>query len=283
MVKIPNQAMTHAGRFHTDDVFSAALLKILNPQINIVRRNAIPEGYQGLVFDLGDGAYDHHGDRASFRDNGVQYASFGLLWKEYGCTLVSEKEAHTFDESFIQPLDFQDNNGGNNLLCRAITQSNPKWDEENAGSDEAYFKAVEFAKYILENEIKSMHSTEHAEQIVLECLRNSEDGIVVLPMGMPWKALLIPEDVYYVVYLSSGGRFNAQAVPVAVDSQQCKKPFPEEWRGKRAELDEITGLKGMIFCHSRGYLMAAETEEVAIEACKIAMNGVGKSRRKSDG
>lgn len=263
--------MTHAGRFHTDDVFSAALLKILNPQMKIVRRNAVPEGYQGLVFDLGDGVYDHHGERASFRENGGQYASFGLLWKQYGCSLVSEKEAKTFDASFIQPLDFQDNNGGNNLLCRAITQFNPKWDEKNVDSDEAFFKAVKFAKNILENEIKSMHSTEHAEQIVKECLKNSEDGIVVLPTGMPWKALLIPEDVYYVVYPSARGGYNAQAIPVAVDSQQCKKPFPEEWRGKREELSEITGLEGMIFCHSHGYLLAAETVEVVISACKISM------------
>ena len=275
MMKIPNEAMTHAGRFHTDDVFSAALLKILNPQINIVRRNVIPEEYQGLVFDLGYGAYDHHGDRGSFRDNGVQYASFGLLWKEYGRTLVSEKEAQTFDESFIQLLDFQDNNGGNNLLCRAITQFNPKWDEEISNLDEAFFKAVEFAKYILENEIKSMHSTEHAEKIVLECLKNSEGGIVVLPKGMPWKALLIPEEVYYVVYPSPRGGYNAQAVPVSIDSQQCKKPFPEEWRGKRAELDEITGLKGMIFCHTHGYLLSVNDQQTAIDACKIVMNNKG--------
>lgn len=273
MVKVPNEAMTHAGRFHADDVFSAALLKILNPQINIVRRNTVPEGYQGLVFDLGDGAYDHHRERASYRENGVQYASFGLLWKQYGCYLVSEKEANTFDECFIQPLDFQDNNGGNNLLCRAITQFNPKWDEEDADSDKAFFKVVEFAKNILENEIMSMHSTEHAEQIVLECLKNSEDGIVVLPTGMPWKALLAPTDVYYVVYPSPRGRYNAQAVPIAVDSQQCKKPFPEKWRGKREDLSKVTGLEGMIFCHSHGYLLAAETEEIAIAACKISMKG----------
>ena len=53
-MKIPNEAITHNGRFHTDDVFSAALLKILNPQINIERKNSVPEGYSGLVFDLGD-------------------------------------------------------------------------------------------------------------------------------------------------------------------------------------------------------------------------------------
>lgn len=273
MRNIPNEAMTHSGRFHTDDVFSAALLKILNPQIHIVRRSSVPEGYDGLVFDLGDGPFGHHGSNAEFRETGVAYASFGLLWKEYGKCLVSCKEAKLFDESFIEPLDFQDNNGGNNLLCRAITQMNPKWDEQ-ADADECFFKAVEIAKCILENEIKSMHSTEHAEEIVRNCLAESNNGIVVLPKGMPWKAVLIPEEAYYVVYPSDRGGYNAQAVPVAVDCQQSKKPFPKEWRGKKTELEEIIGLKGMIFCHSHGYLLAAETKEAAIEACKVVMKEI---------
>lgn len=271
MTNIPNEAMTHTGRFHADDVFSAALLKIVYPNISIVRSNAVPEGYQGIAFDLGDGVFDHHGEKACFRENGVQYASFGLLWKEYGGSLVCETKAKAFDESFIQPLDFQDNNGGNNLLCRAITQFNPKWDEKGANIDDAFFKAVDFAKYILENEIKSMKSSEHAETIVRDCLNESKDGIVILPAGMPWKSLLIPEDVYYVVYPSQRGGYNAQGVPVAFDSQQCKKPFPEAWRGKKSELDVITGLSGMIFCHLQGYMLATETLETAVDACKISM------------
>lgn len=266
-----NEAMTHAGRFHADDVFCAALLKILNPQIHIVRQNSIPEGYTGLVFDLEGGKYDHHGERAVYRENCVRYASFGLLWKEYGTCLVSEKMAKAFDESFVQPLDQQDNNGGNNLLCRAITQANPKWDEKDSDPDTCFFQAVEFAKYILENEIKSMHSAERAEKTVLECLHKAKNGIVILPKGMPWKALLIPEEVYYVVYPSPRGGFNAQAVPARTDSQQCKVPFPEEWRGKRGELDLLTGLRGLIFCHEHGYLLGACSEEAAEKACVLSL------------
>ena len=84
MIKVPNEAMTHAGRFHADDVFSAALLKILNPQINIVRRNAVPEGYQGLVFDLGNGAYDHHGKELVIgrMESGMNHLDF------YGSNMV---------------------------------------------------------------------------------------------------------------------------------------------------------------------------------------------------
>lgn len=271
MRRIPNEAMTHSGRFHTDDVFSAALLKILNPQINIVRDNRVPENYEGLVFDLGDGLFDHHGSRAKFRENGVQYASFGLLWKEFGATLVSKKEAELFDESFVQPLDIQDNNGGNNLLCRAITQSNPKWDE-NIDADICFFKAVEVAKYFLENEIRSMHSTEHAEQTVLKCLSEQKGGIVVLTTGMPWKALLIPEDVYYVVYPSDRGGYNAQAIPKALDKQECKILFPESWRGMGKEYFYSTlGISDVNFCHVGGYLLNADSKESAISLSRLVL------------
>ena len=77
-----------------------------------------------------------------------------------------------------------------------------------------------------------------------------------------------------LVYPSPRGGYNAQAVPIAIDKQQCKKPFPEAWRGKKSELDEITGLRGMIFCHTHGYLLAAETQKAAIEACKASLKAL---------
>ena len=35
-------AFTHGGKFHADDVFSAALLLYLNPEIVITRGNRVP-------------------------------------------------------------------------------------------------------------------------------------------------------------------------------------------------------------------------------------------------
>ena len=54
------RAFTHGGKFHADDVFSSALLLYLNPQITITRGNRVPEEYDGIVFDIGRGRYDHH-------------------------------------------------------------------------------------------------------------------------------------------------------------------------------------------------------------------------------
>ena len=54
MLTVPDKGFTHAGRFHADDVFAAALLRLCNPSIRIQRGFSVPEGYDGIVFDIGD-------------------------------------------------------------------------------------------------------------------------------------------------------------------------------------------------------------------------------------
>ena len=83
-------AFTHGGKFHADDVFSAALLLYLNPEIQISRGNRVLENFDGLVFDIGRGAYDHHQKDSRIRENGVPYAAFGLLWEALGAEILGE-------------------------------------------------------------------------------------------------------------------------------------------------------------------------------------------------
>src|SRR5450756_919873 len=80
MTKNYDFAMTHGGKFHADDVFSAALLKMIYPGIHIIRAFEVPYGFDGIVFDIGFGKFDHHQKDARIRENGVPYAAFGLLW-----------------------------------------------------------------------------------------------------------------------------------------------------------------------------------------------------------
>ena len=270
MLQLPNEAVTHNGRFHADDVFSAALLKLLNPQIHISRASIVPDNFDGIVFDVGNSAFDHHSLPKKCRENGIPYAAFGLLWNEYGHNFVSEASARAFDKSFIQPLDAHDNYGDNNMLCRAITQANPQWDSPD-NSDECFFKAVEFAQFILKNEIENMNSTERAVQIVRDALYNQTNGIVTLSVGVPWKAVLIPEPVYFVIYPSTRGGFNAQAIPKCIESNECKIYFPDAWRGLTDTLESISGIAGITFCHSSGYLIAAKSVEAAVLACEAAI------------
>ena len=53
------RSFTHGGKFHADDVFSAALLFYINPEITILRGNRVPDDFDGIVFDIGRGAVSY--------------------------------------------------------------------------------------------------------------------------------------------------------------------------------------------------------------------------------
>ena len=98
----------------------------------------MPDDFTGIVFDIGRGEFDHHQKDSRIGENGVPYAAFGLLWEAVGADILGEELAVKFDESFVQPLDNNDNTGEKNELATLIGNFNPSWDYEG-GSDEAFF------------------------------------------------------------------------------------------------------------------------------------------------
>ena len=111
-MKIPANGFTHAGKFHADDVFATALLQIIRPDIRITRGFVVPDDFDGIVYDIGFGMFDHHQEPREYRANGIPYAAFGLLWRVLGPGLVGERQARLIDENFIQPgVGFQGGSG----------------------------------------------------------------------------------------------------------------------------------------------------------------------------
>ena len=161
------KAFTHGGKFHADDIFSSALLLYLNPEIQITRGNQVPEEYDGIVFDIGRGAYDHHQKDSRVRENGIPYAAFGLLWEELGTEILGEELAEKFDESFVQPLDQNDNTGEKNELASLIGSFNPAWDAKG-NHDDAFFHAVSMAGMILESKFERFRGNEGADSKIAE-------------------------------------------------------------------------------------------------------------------
>ena len=183
-MKIPAKGFTHGGKFHADDVFSSALLLYFNPKITITRGNKIPEDFKGIVFDIGRGKYDHHQRDSRVRENGVPYAAFGLLWEELGAEILGEELAVKFDESFVQPLDRNDNTGEKNELATLIGNFNPSWDVEN-GENEAFSTAVQTAGMILVNMFEKYKGNERAEKRVEEIHKGAYDELIEQIMQKP--------------------------------------------------------------------------------------------------
>ena len=272
-------ALTHAGKFHADDVFSAALLKTVFPKIRISRSFRAPQSYDGIVFDIGFGEFDHHQENAPVRENGVPYAAFGLLWRKFGSDILKkygckeeflEKEAAHFDEVFVQPLDLDDNTGCGNTMAGIINNFNPVWDgKQNA--NECFFEAVIFAGAVLEKKLENMMGIQRARTMVEKALSEAEDHIVILPKYAPWKNALTNTTAEFVVYPSQRGGYSGQALQEDGVPRNLKIPFPKEWAGKsKNDLPDISGIPSLFFCHNSRFLISASSAEDAVNACRIA-------------
>lgn len=287
-IKKPNaKAFTHSGKFHADDVFSSALLLYLNPQITITRGNRVPEEYDGIVFDIGRGRYDHHQRDSRVRENGVQYAAFGLLWEELGGEILGGTLAQRFDEEFVQPLDNNDNTGEKNELATLIGNFNPVWDETEAadgvteeerdrGLSVGFLRAVQVAGMVLENKFARYRADARADEKINQVLAMQETQggdacILVLPEFVPCQKRLKETDIAFVIFPSNRGGYCIQPQKKP-DSMNYKCSFPKQWLGlENEELQKATGLASAGFCHKGGFLMTVGDEADAIRACEISL------------
>lgn len=276
------KAFTHSGKFHADDVFSAALLLYINPEIAISRGNKVPDDYDGIVFDIGRGAYDHHQRDSRIRENGISYAAFGLLWEALGSEILGEELAAEFDEAFVQPLDNNDNTGEKNELATLIGNFNRAWDA-TGNNDAAFFQAVRVAGMILENKFERYRGNERADKRVEEILAekealikagelDQEDAkILILPEFVPCQKRLSETAIEFIIFPSNRGGYCIQPLKKEY-SLNYKCSFPEEWLGlENEELVTATGLKSAGFCHKGGFLMTAGEIDDAVAACKKSM------------
>lgn len=268
-------AFTHSGKFHADDVFSSALLLYLKPEITITRGNKVPDDFDGIVFDIGRGRYDHHQKDSRIRENGISYAAFGLLWEDLGCEILGDELAEKFDEAFVQPLDNNDNTGEKNELASLIGSFNPSWDE-NGRTDEAFFRAVSVAGMILENKFARYLGNERADKRIEEVLetrdQTGDSRILVLPEFIPCQKRLSETEVAFVIFPSNRGGYCIQPQKKEY-SLNYKCSFPSEWLGlENEELQKETGLSSATFCHKGGFLMSVGDLSDAIRACQISLD-----------
>lgn len=285
---------THNGVFHADDVFAAAALALAYGDAKIVRtRDQKVLESCDIVFDVG-GVYDpstkrfdhHQKDHPDARENGVKYSSFGLVWREYGERLAgSAAAAQHVDEALVQAIDAADNGQALSLpnpeldarsfsVSAAISSFNPGWDSEE-GFDDAFTRAVAFARAILQNVSASAKGREAARLLVEAAIVRAEDPrLIVLETFCPWTETVVlgAPDALFVAFPSETGDWRLQAIPPTLGSFEKRKPLPEEWAGLRgAELAEKTGVRDAIFCHVGRFICGAQSREGVLKLARQAL------------
>lgn len=287
--------VTHAGKFHADEIFGTILLEKIYENIDLIR---LPEVDQynldgKIVYDIGGGKFDHHqigGNGA--RNSGIKYAAFGLLWKEHGRQYLKmigtdniEDCFFRFDKNFVQFIDAGDNGQipFENIDIKLETLSdviegfNPNWNED-VDSDIKFMEAINIARAIFDNKIQSIIAKCSAKMLVEEAIEKSQNGILILDKFTPYQEFVLEsdnpkaKDILYAVFKSNRNGYNVRAIPKVLGSFENRKKLPDTWAGLRnKELQDVTGVKTATFCHNAGFICVAETLEDALKLATMAV------------
>ncbi len=292
--------VTHNGAFHADDLFATATLSILNNgNIKIIRTRDPKMFAKGdYVYDVGGendperNKFDHHQKGGGgVRENGIPYASFGLVWKKYGEQICGSKEVSEYiDRKIAQPVDSIDNGydvstpiykGVSEYSISSILKAfYPTWKEDAGIVDDVFINEVKRLIPLLKREIKVAKDEVEGKKIIMDDYNNSTDKRIVI-LSKPFHRYLVkdvlpnlPEPIYYVCPSGHSDTWKVETVSVNPQTMESRKLFPESWRGYTNEdprLKEVTGIQDMIFCHQSGYLAHLKTKEGAIALAEKAL------------
>lgn len=299
------RVVTHDGIFHADDVFAAATLLIAHAGNVRIHRTRDPRRLAAadLAFDVGGGAYDHHQPGGNGqRPNGIPYASFGLVWRDYGTRAVRQAlpSGHALDDDqaaevaaevdrlLVQPVDAADNgvalhtgepafDGVRGVsVSTVISWMNPGDDAHGLGvlvENDAWWSAVGVARTILDRAIAVAAATVGGRRVLRDAIAAAAGGpVVVLPRYVPdWQAALCATDAQYVVY-PSAGTWRVQGVPAAYGRPEVRRPLPAAWAGlDGAELAALTGVADATFAHRGRFIAGAQSQAGAEALAALAL------------
>ena len=298
-------AITHVAPHHADEVFATVMLSVLFPvELLRTRDQEIIKNTKAIVYDVGSEydpskkRFDHHQKSFSeIRDDGINYSSAGLIWREYGASIVktiaktgaiddemTAEVVSLVDEALIRGIDARDNGQGEKgdsmSVSSVISACNSLWDE-NEDADTCFLRACDLATAILVREIKVAISTVRGRKLVADKINTVDGPILIMDQFIGgWLEEVLNADspkaagLLFAVFPATNGDWNIQAIPPSKeDMMGQRKSFPDAWRGlKDEELIESSGVGTAVFCHKAGFFAVAKTKEDAIRLAEKAVN-----------
>lgn len=298
-------AITHVAPHHADEVFATVMLSVLFPvELLRTRDQEIIKNTKAIVYDVGSEydpskkRFDHHQKSFSeIRDDGINYSSAGLIWREYGASIVktiaktgaiddemTAEVVSLVDEALIRGIDARDNGQGEKgdsmSVSSVISACNSLWDE-NEDADTCFLRACDLATAILVREIKVAISTVRGRKLVADKIKTVDGPILVMDQFIGgWLEEVLNADgpkaagLLFAIFPATNGDWNIQAIPPSKeDTMGQRKSFPDAWRGlKDEELIESSGVGTAVFCHKAGFFAVAKTKEDAIRLAEKAVN-----------
>lgn len=312
----PIRMVVHDGNFHADDILACAIMQEYyarkGRRLRIIRtRNEHVIARADIVADVG-GVYDptrnrfdhHQPEGAGVRENGIPYASAGLVWKEYGSalckgvtdgdTLAADAIMQSIDWNIIQPIDAADNGVKTYVSVSetmpstysfggALMSFRPAYGEA-LSRDRQFLKAVAFARTILQREILRAHGVEITNKKILASYEQTANKTLLVldepfsreDINIALSRYDMPE-VLLIVYGNGieegeGASWSVLTVRKGRDTFEARLPLPAAWAGLRDEkLQVVTGEPSAVFVHRERFMAATTSKAGALRLAKMAL------------
>ncbi len=285
--------VTHSGTMHADEVFATAFLDLYKKDIKVFRTTNInPSLYKDkIIYDVGRDRFDHHQEDARIRENGIKYSSFGLLFEEYGKEYLKELKIENIDEVYteiekdlVEQIDAIDNGEFPKIEARYKVKTlsdvfklfNPSF-RTNQDENSQFISAVEVAKIIFIEEVLTASGKVMAKNLVLDKVKETDKPYIILDEYMPYEETIITNEeannILFVIFPSNRGGFAIKTLPKSLEDRSSRCEIPLEWAGKSdKELEDISEIKDLLFCHVGRFIISSKTKEAAIAAVEKMIN-----------
>ena len=279
------KVFVHSGIFHSDDVFSCAMLSLMNNNIIFERVAKAPAilSTGELCVDIGFGEYDHHQSKKAFRKDGTVYSSFGLLFRDFGKEFLSTADIITdvkainaiykyLDDTFVIKIDLIDNTGNKRYdipetVC--IRNLNKQWFEPDNVNNVNFINAVKIAKILLLNRIKEAETDviyfKIAKRVWENAIKNLKGNYIILRHYIPWKEFYSAEnypDIQFIILPNERGGFSV----ISVDSEK----YP---------INNLTSKE--IFIHNSRYMAVVNSLENAKKLSLLNLKGINHNEQNN--
>ena len=313
--EIPRRIGTHNGGFHADEIMGIAILLMVFPNTPVIRsRNPQHLEACDVLVDIGGGRYDHHHrENKETRNNGVPYASAGLVWRDYAERYISmvienperfdlKQIAQEVDWLLFEGIDAIDNGmvvpgvyvlRDTDLDVRVDPMSSVFLslnghvdfdDMSDAAQKPRFDKAIELAQALLRKAVLERASDQLWAQRVADADTNQPILLLSSPCldtPSPWKSeVLRRKHIKFVVYPDSqGGRWHLKAAPIKQTGFETRALLPLRLAALMdGELEDESGISGAIFVHRRLTFAATRTKEAAIQLAQLALREEDESQ-----
>ena len=288
-------ASTHDGRFHADEIFALAVLNLIFPDLVIVRSrdenlytNADIIVDVGHVYDPDNLIFDHHQRSFSLkRESGIPYASFGLVWKQYGELLCGSSETSEYiDFAIVQAIDADDNgiviyetkiDGiGLHTLSDIIESFVPRYVNDDDNVQKGFDCALNFVTSYMKRQIElAKELFEVALPNICNAIKVAKDPRILIfdKFDKTWLNFISQEseEALFVIFPTHRRTWAIRSIPKKGKKFEYCKLLPAEWGGRQKDFAGISDVHDALYCHNGCFLAEADSLEGADKLAVFAL------------